>query len=325
MRAPIPSLFAVATLAVAISVAGGCASDALDTSALQTRDIDVDTFRFDAHTAGPEDGELVLLLHGFPQTSLEWRAQLQALGDAGYFAVAPNQRGYSERARPTTVDAYDYKLLVDDVLAMADALGRARFHLVGHDWGAVVAWGVAAEAPDRVTSLTAVSIPHPDAFAAALGDPSSCQYEASSYFETFTADGTAANLLAGDAFLLRNVVWGDLDPAAEEAYLEVLGTEEALGAALNWYRANITGRQLRPEPIGPVAVDTLFIWSDGDTAICTEPAEDTANHVDGPYRFEVLSNVDHWIPERAPDEVNALLLEHLGKDRQAETSADDSE
>ncbi|MGH9182018.1 MAG: alpha/beta fold hydrolase, partial [Acidimicrobiales bacterium] len=135
---------------------------------------------FDALAAGPDDGPLVLLLHGFPQSSGEWRSQLAALAGQGYRAVAPDQRGYSPGARPDGVDAYRMPLLVGDVLAMADELGAGRFHLVGHDWGAAVAWYTAAAHPDRLLSLTAVSVPHPMAFAKALASPSGDQAERSS-------------------------------------------------------------------------------------------------------------------------------------------------
>ncbi|MEA3055414.1 MAG: hypothetical protein QOD30_846, partial [Actinomycetota bacterium] len=123
---------------------------------------------FEARVAGPDDGEPVLLLHGFPQTSYSWRAQLEALGAAGYRAIAPDQRGYSPGARPTEVEAYAIEHLVADVVGMADALGLERFDLVGHDWGAAVAWATAITRPDRVRSLAALSVPHPDAFRRAL-------------------------------------------------------------------------------------------------------------------------------------------------------------
>src|SRR5207302_917343 len=129
------------------------------------------------------DGELVLLLHGFPQSSWEWRSQLKALGDAGYRAVAPDQRGYSRRARPPGVEQYRIEHLVADVLAIADWLGGHRFHLVGHDWGAAVAWQVAGRHADRLRTLTPVSVPHPAAFSTALqGDD---QRDRSSYIDFF--------------------------------------------------------------------------------------------------------------------------------------------
>jgi pimeloyl-ACP methyl ester carboxylesterase len=123
---------------------------------------------FDGLAAGPPTGELVVLLHGFPQTSACWTPQLETLAAAGYRAVAPNQRGYSPTARPTTVSAYRLPELVADVVAIADRLDAETFHLVGHDWGGVVAWRLAGQQPERVSTLTAVSTPHPRAFARAL-------------------------------------------------------------------------------------------------------------------------------------------------------------
>jgi pimeloyl-ACP methyl ester carboxylesterase len=265
---------------------------------------------FDARAAGPEGGELVLLLHGFPETSYEWRAQLRALGAAGFRAVAPDQRGYSPGARPGEITDYALPLLVQDVLDMADALGAARFHVVGHDWGSAVAWAVAAAAPDRALTLSAISVPHPDAFDQALADPESCQWGASAYFDLFALSTAQTFLLANDAAQLR-AIYADVDGDAIDEYVRALGSEEALGAALNWYRANVEDRRFTSDPVGPVAVPTLFIWSDEDAAVCRETAEAVAPFVTGPYRFEVISGVDHWVPELAADAVNQLLIEQL--------------
>ena len=118
---------------------------------------------FDVRDSGPLDGPVVVALHGFPQTSGSWSAVTPLLTDAGYRVLAPDQRGYSPRARPTAVDDYTMDHLCADVLALADAAGADRFHVLGHDWGAAVAWALAADRPDRLASLTAVSVPHPAA------------------------------------------------------------------------------------------------------------------------------------------------------------------
>lgn len=289
------------------STSSGQMQDPGEIVALQ---IQVGEMVFDARAAGPDDGELVLLLHGFPESSYEWRAQLEALGLAGYRAVAPDQRGYSPGARPKDVADYALELLVQDVLDMADELGATRFHVVGHDWGAVVAWAVAAAAPERTTTLTAVSIPHPDAFAQELADMMSCQWRASSYFDFFVSDAAEGELLGNDGARLR-AIYAGLDDDAVEEYLRLLGTEEALGAALNWYRANISSRQTTTGPIGPIAPPTLFIWSDLDGASCREGAEATEGFVAGPYSLEILEGVNHWVPELASDDVNELLLQQV--------------
>lgn len=285
------------------------------------------TLRFDALAAGPTDGTPVLLLHGFPQTSWAYHHQLEALGADGYRAVAFDQRGYSPGARPGAVEAYGNDALVADVVAVADALGWERFHLVGHDWGGAVAWLVAGTHGERLLSLTVLSTPHPRAFARALfgtDTPPTADAEGaaaaaaatgseqagrSAYIAMFQAEGAEVGMLANEAAGLRLVLQGTGLSAEESApYLEALGTPEALGAALNWYRAaSVTA----VERMGPVTVPTLYVWSTNDPALGRDAAEATGSCVDGPYRFEVLEGVSHWIAEQAPEDTNRLLLEHL--------------
>ena len=278
--------------------------------AISTTQVAVGGFTFDVRMAGPDDGEVVILLHGFPQTSFEWRHQLRALGEAGFRAVAPDQRGYSSGARPPDIEDYALPLLVQDVIGLADAIGAERFHIVGHDWGAAVAWAVAVAARDRVITANPVSVPHPDAFAAVLNDPTSCQVAASAYFDLFVQPNSEDAFLANDHALLRGVYAGIDDEAVAE-YVRVLGSKAALGAGLNWYRANIGNRTLQGPPVGSVEVPTMFTWSDGDTALCIDGAVLTEQYVSGPYRFEVLEGVTHWIPDLAPDAMSSLLVEHV--------------
>lgn len=272
---------------------------------IERLEIPVGEWTFDALAAGPPEGELVLLLHGFPQTSAEWRAQLGALGDAGYRAVAPDQRGYSRRARPEGTEWYHVRHLVADVLAMADWLGGHTFHLVGHDWGAVVAWQVAGRYPDRLRSLTAVSVPHPVAFASAMVSGSGDQRDRSSYVGFFRQPGSEDTLTPE---VLRALFEGSGHPGDVDEYVRALAEPGAVAAALNWYRTIDLGMVMG---LGPVTTPTLFVWSTDDIAIGREGAEATADHVAGPYRFEVLEGVSHWIPEEAADDLNRLLLEHL--------------
>jgi pimeloyl-ACP methyl ester carboxylesterase len=271
--------------------------------------IPVRGFTFDALASGPADGEPVLLLHGFPQTNRSFRSQLEVLGAAGYRALAPNQRGYSPDARPSEVDAYQRDELVDDVLAFADHLDAERIHLVGHDWGAAIAWQVAGRHPDRLRTLTSLSVPHPRAFGDALAEPGSEQAGRSSYVEMFRAEGSELGMLANDAAGLRLIYLGaGMSDDEARSYVDELGTPEALGAALNWYRAaSLTDI----EGLGPITTPTLFIWSTEDPALARGPAEATGDHVEGPYQFAVIEGVGHWLPEHAADQVNALLLDHL--------------
>jgi pimeloyl-ACP methyl ester carboxylesterase len=261
----------------------------------------------DAVAAGPTDGDPVLLLHGFPQSSSMWLPQLDALAAAGFRAVAPDQRGYSPRARPADVAAYGIADLGDDVLAIADGLGAERYSVVGHDWGAVVAWYLAALRPERVASLTALSVPHPAAFALSLASPDGDQRRRSSYIAFFQKTGLAERVLSagGLSLMLRATRY----PGDVGERVRAMSQPGALTAALNWYRAvdvALLGG------VGRIQVPTLFVWSTGDEALGREGAEATAGYVDGPYRFEVLDGVSHWIPEEVPGRLNRLLLAHLG-------------
>jgi pimeloyl-ACP methyl ester carboxylesterase len=278
--------------------------------AMDMTEIAVGALTFDALADGPEDAELVLLLHGFPQTSASWRDQVTALAAAGYRAVAPDQRGYSPRARPTELAAYAMPELVGDVIGFADALGAARFHLVGHDWGGAVAWHVAARHPDRLDTLAVVSTPHPAALRRAYrGDLGGDQAERSGYMAFFRQPDSQDRMLENDAAVFRLLFAGSGMPEGrEQPYLEALGTPQALGAALNWYRAASVADA---EGLGAITTPTLYVWSTEDVALGTEAAEATAECVEGPYHFAVIEGVSHWIAEQAPDRLNQLLLDHI--------------
>jgi pimeloyl-ACP methyl ester carboxylesterase len=252
----------------------------------------------------------VLLLHGFPQTSASWRDQVTALASAGYRAVAPDQRGYSPRARPTEVAAYAIPELVGDVIGFADALGAERFHLVGHDWGGAVAWHVAGRHPDRLHTLSVVSTPHPEALRRAYsGNLGGDQAERSGYMTFFRQPDSQDRMLENDAAVFRLLFAGSGMPEGRERpYLEALGTPQALGAALNWYRAASVADA---EGLGPITTPTLYVWSTEDVALAAEAAAATAECVEGPYRFAVIEGVSHWIAEQAPDRLNRLLLDHI--------------
>jgi pimeloyl-ACP methyl ester carboxylesterase len=279
---------------------------------IERLEIDANGLTFTARAAGPHDGRRVLLLHGFPQTSWCWRAQLSALGDAGYRAVAPDQRGYSAGARPSAVADYALDRLVSDVLALADTMEMDTFDLVGHDCGGLVAWVVAARHPARVRSLTVVSTPHPTALRQAHlgGDPS--QAGRSAHMEAFRRPGEPERLLLGadhsGSGLRALCEASGLTAGHIREYLAVLTRPGAVAAALNWYRATADA-ELADLP--PVQAPTLYVWSTGDEAFGRHAAEASAAFVSGPYRFVVLDAISHWIPETAPHELSRLLIAHL--------------
>ena len=257
----------------------------------------------DALATGPAQGQLVLLLHGFPQTSWSWRGVWPALADAGFRVVAPDQRGYSPDARPEGVGHYRMTQLVGDALAVLDHVGADTAHVVGHDWGAAVAWQLAGRHPERVRTLTTLSVPHPVAFVEALRTDSD-QRARSRYMKDWQDPSAEQRLLSGGL----DQVFGGIPAVDAEHYLAVLRQPGALTAALSWYRAQSLADL---EGIGPITMPTLHVWSDDDAALGAAGAQATAAHVDGPYRLEVLEGVSHWIPEEAADALVALLLEHL--------------
>jgi pimeloyl-ACP methyl ester carboxylesterase len=275
--------------------------------AVRERELAVGPLRFHALECGRHGDDLVLLLHGFPQPSSAWRPLLEELGRQGYHAVAPDQRGYSPGARPPGAVSYRLSELVDDALGMADALGARRFHLVGHDWGGIVGWAAAATAPSRLLSLSVVSTPHPRAYLGSL--LRSPQILRSGYIALFNLPLVPELALgsAAGALLKRALVSTGLPDDLAASYVEELLRQQSLGPALNWYRALLRSRPL----VGPFDVPTLYVWSDGDTALGGTAARATARQVRGPYRFEVMHGVSHWIPETAPDELGRMVLEHL--------------
>ncbi|WP_028183308.1 alpha/beta fold hydrolase [Salinispora arenicola] len=259
--------------------------------------IDAREFTFDVRVGGPPAGPPVLLLHGFPQHSGEWADVVPILHAAGLRTYALDQRGYSPGARPRPVGAYRLAELVGDAAAVLEALGIDAAHVVGHDWGAVVGWGLAAGHPSRVRTLTAVSVPHPAAMAHALTNDMS-QRARSAYMGLFRRTGTAeAVLLALRATGLRRMLAGAGDADRVADYVEPMRAPGALTAALNWYRA-MSRRDLAA--VGPVSVPTTYVWSDRDVAIGRTAADGCAAQVTGDYRFVELAGVSHWIPDRAP-------------------------
>jgi pimeloyl-ACP methyl ester carboxylesterase len=252
-----------------------------------------------------------LLLHGFAESMHCWRAQVTALGDMGYRAIAPSQRGYSPGARPDPHEFSHYLIdrLMDDAMAIAAAAGygAARFHLVGHDWGGSIAWGIADRHHERLASLTILSRPHPNAFNRALMADGE-QAQRSKHHKAFLEPDAADVVLADNAKWLRDRLTANGVPQdAIEKHLAVLGNRDAMEAALAWYRARGAIRG----PLGPIRVPTLYIWGDADDTVGRAAAEGTVDFIAAPYRFEVLPGVGHFAADQAPERVCELMLEHL--------------
>jgi pimeloyl-ACP methyl ester carboxylesterase len=272
----------------------------------------VDTFErdglvFDVRDSGPADGEPVVLLHGFPQDGTAFDAVVPRLHAAGLRTLVPDQRGYSPGARPAGRRPYRLAETVADVVALLDAAGIERAHVVGHDWGGGVAWTLAAGHPGRVRTLTALSTPHPAAMARAL--VTSDQGLRSYYMGVFNVPLLPERVLLanGGALLRRALLRGGLPAARVDHYVARMLEPGALAGALGWYRALPWGIR---EPAGTVRVPTLHVWSTGDAFLGRAATEASAGHVDAPYRLEVLEGVPHWLPELAADRVGDLVAAH---------------
>jgi pimeloyl-ACP methyl ester carboxylesterase len=257
--------------------------------------------------AGPEDGRPVLLLHGFPDSAYIWRAEIAALADAGYRAIAVDQRGFGQSDAPEDVDSYALPLIAMDALGVLDALGIERAAVVGHDWGASVAWLVATLAPDRVEKLCAVSVGHPTAFFTAGGFD---QKEKSWYMLFFQSD-VAEDWLSRDGW--KNLRAWMHDPVDIEHNIEDLTRPGRLTAGLNWYRATVGPEAFAAPPLDlpPIACPTMGVWSSADFALTEVQMTASAEHVTGPWRYERIDGVGHDVPSAAPDQLSALLLDFL--------------
>ncbi|MFX1782783.1 alpha/beta fold hydrolase [Prescottella equi] len=264
---------------------------------------------FDVTVAGPDDGTPILLLHGFPESSASWRPVTPRLVRAGLRVIAPNQRGYSPDARPERVDEYRFDRLVGDVVGLLDVYDIESAHLVGHDWGAAVAWQVAGGHPERIRSLTAVSVPHPAAFGWALREDAD-QQRRSGYIGLLRQEGKAeAVLLEDDSRRLRAMFGDGNDPELVEEHVRLLSQPGALTAAMNWYRAMTRAFGDLP----PVRVPTTYVWSTADPALGPAAAKRCAEFVDAPYRFVVLDGANHWIPEEHPDALADAILARVAQ------------
>jgi pimeloyl-ACP methyl ester carboxylesterase len=257
---------------------------------------------FDVRDGGNPDGEAVILLHGFPQDSTSWSQVVPALHAAGLRTLAPDLRGYSPGARPTSRRAYTARELTGDVIALLDRAGLESAHIVGHDWGAALAWFVAGNHPDRVRSLTVLSTPHPDAMVKSMG--TSLQGLRSWYMLFFQLPWLPERLLRrGMADLLRR---GGLSAGSAAHYAARMREPGALRGALNWYRGVVLGGL----PPRRTPAPTTYLWGSGDRFLGRAAADLTRDYVAGPYRFVELDS-GHWLPETCPEQVAAAILDQV--------------
>lgn len=267
---------------------------------------------FDVVDAGPPGGPVVILLHGFPQTSSSWDAVIPKLTARGYRCLAPNQRGYSPGARPTRRRDYRASELVDDVRALIDASGAQRVHLVGHDFGALVVWFAATQLRDRLITVSTLSTPHPIGGFAAL--MTSAQVVLSWYIYFFQLPYLPERFFIGRRGVAPRLskflrAHGQTSEFAERD-TRVMAAPGAFTAAVHWYRAMPLNRFVRVMRT-KITVPTMHVYSDGDSFLSPKGALARGRGVRGEYRWEVIHGASHWMPDEALDAVADLLLEWL--------------
>lgn len=271
--------------------------------------------RFRAMVDGPADGEMFILLHGFAEGAESWATQVDALAHAGFLAVAPDLRGYGLSDAPDGVEHYRVERLVEDVAGIVRAFGRTAAHIAGHDWGATVAWFFASRHPNMTKSLTVLSVAHPAALAAASREDED-QRTRSRYVALFLQEGKAERVLADEDYRrLRAMFAMGPNPDAVpvpvvDHFTRSLSRPGRLTAALNYYRANLSGdggawatlaRRLE------ITTPTTLIWGSDDPALGRRAVEATRALVDANYRLEVLEGAGHWLQFERPDEVSRFL------------------
>ena len=255
---------------------------------------------------GDDGGRPVVLLHGFPDSAQLWRNQVPPLVEAGFRVITPDLRGFGRSDQPADVDAYSLVHPAGDVMAILDELGIERAHVVGHDFGAALAWVTATFFPDRVDHLVAMSVGHPCAFRLT----EVAQGSASWYMLLFQHEGIAEEWLTADDW--TNFREWSHHPDAQ-GVIEQFGAGGSLTTALNWYRANITPDAWIAPPLElpPIQSPTMGVWSSRDFALQEAQMVDSAAHVAGPWRYERVDGPGHWLQIEQPDEVSRLLLDFL--------------
>jgi pimeloyl-ACP methyl ester carboxylesterase len=268
---------------------------------------------FDCRTAGNPSDELVILLHGFPDSAYMWIDLMNEISAQGFYCIAPNLRGYSQGARPKGRKSYSIENLTQDVMNIAASAGQDKFHLIGHDWGAVIGWRVVQDNPNHILSWTALSIPHYQAFGEAVVNDEQ-QKKMSGYMKNFQWLVLPEMGIRKDDFKLFRSLWKPHGKAEIDDYLSILRQKGALTAVLNYYRANynLLRDAAKKQVLGDIATPTLFIWGEKDLAVGATGVENSHRHMTGYYKFLKVPG-GHWLIQSDYAAVSTAIKEHLAK------------
>lgn len=280
---------------------------------LESKKIRINQLEFDTLVSGYENDQLVILLHGFPESSYVFRRLIEDLVSHGYYCIAPNLRGYSTNARPRGKKNYEIKHLVSDVLEIAKSVNKERFHLIGHDWGSAIGWQVAHDYPELIISWTGISVPHPQSFfEAILNDPE--QQKKSKYIRLFQLPILPELNIKFNDFKLLRQLWNEQSEDEIENYLSILKEPGALTAMLNYYRAGykVIKQARKKQIMEEISVPTLFIWGNKDVAIGKKAVDESHRFMKGEYSFLELDG-GHWLIQTHFIKVKEAILDHLEK------------
>lgn len=280
---------------------------------MQIKKINIGPLEFDCRVSGNKSNELVVLLHGFPESSIMYRKLMEDLSIQNYYCIAPNLRGYSVRARPKGKKYYTIDKLVNDVVDIAKRIGRDKFHLIGHDWGSAIGWQLVHDNPDKILTWTGMSVPHLQSFfEAVLKDPD--QIKKSKYIKLFQFPFLPEiNIKSKDYKILRKL-WNAQSKDEIVEYIAILNEKGALTAMLNYYRANnrLAIRAGNEQILGDINVPTLFMWGNKDIAIGSESVNNSHKFMKNKYTFLELDG-GHWLVQSNYSEVKTAILDHLSK------------
>jgi pimeloyl-ACP methyl ester carboxylesterase len=272
--------------------------------------IEANGYAFSTKISGDKQDIPVILLHGFPESSVMWKKLMSDLNKIGYYTVAPDQRGYSYKARPDETAQYQISHLANDVIAIADSLGINKFHLIGHDWGSGVGWQIASDYPERLRSFTSLSVPHLEAFSRAYKEDS-LQYMASDYIRNFQTKKIPEYMLAKNNYQVLKSIWSEHEEEEITSYINLLSQTNALTSAINWYRANYNMFS-KGFNTGRIDVPVLFVWGNKDSALKRSGIEWTEDYVTNYYRFAEL-DAGHWLIQESYEKVQKEIVSHLEK------------
>ncbi len=277
--------------------------------------INANNYKFDCRVSGNIKDELVIFLHGFPETSFMYKDLIKDISDSGYYCIAPNLRGYSEGARPHGKNNYTMDKLVNDVLEMINHTGKDKLHLIGHDWGAVIGWQIAHDYPNKLLSWTALSVPHTNSFFNAIINDKE-QKKKSYYMWLFQIPILPEFCLKFMNLKILRGLWSHHSTQEINDYTQILKQKGALTAAVNYYRANFKLKRLakKGEILGDIHVPTLFIWGKYDTSVGSTAAKNCSSYIKADYHFLELKT-DHWIIQKKYIEAKNSILEHLNNNK----------